>query len=413
MPPVDPIRNLQATPNPTNPAGQDPLGHWQDRRGGGGSGAGGQGQSEAEAPEEAATQQEAPHLEGDALATRRGAWSGAEVDFGSAMPWEQAPTPPMAPKGKLGGRSPLGQKPKGPLGGKAATAPLGTGSLVPPTSLGSGRRVEQVYDPSAAVTQTLSALQERRSPPPTAAKPTPTPPEGLAPTGIAKPLAVLRQRAQRAPGPVLPAVELEGLPDEVASAMAQLAEEALSGWPAEAKPEGPPAGHPNPARPDGPRTAPAAQGAPPKGPQSSGRPEPEAKQVPTKAPSQVQASPSAPGTTPPGMPSPATKARPLAADGPPPPPKLSPGAGALMVRVVDLRTDAGISGARLELEPVDNDRLPSFPGQANAQGWWIVPKVPPGLYRLTARHPGKIPSSRELVIQADQLEDVGVVLASP
>lgn len=462
MPPVDPIRNVQATPNATNPAGQDPLGARNERRGGGGAG-GGQKQPPAEEPEaEAWPPEEGPHLEGDALATRRLGSLAAQLDFGDELPWEQrAPQQGARPKGAglkgaRPGTAPLGRPvPKAPV-----LPPSAPPKAVPPPQLGGGRRVEAGYDPTAALTHTLSALQGVGRVEEGPAEEEASPPGPLPPGGLAKPLAMLRERAAQAPRatPQRARQVEDDLPIPEGGG-SELAFDFLSADPPEPGPAPKPEGRvaqalaPGARRPQGTGALPQRPGEPaPKGPQPSpgpkarrpgegalptrqatpppqeaaptanlARPTPEKAPPPARPAAEAvapQAPPAerspAPPVEAPSPPPPMKEARkPSALDAPPPAPTPPSDAAALMVRVVDLRSNAGLAGARLELEPVENERLPTLPGQADAQGWWVVPRIPPGLYRLTARHPGKVPTSRDLALAAGALEDVGLVMASP
>jgi hypothetical protein len=78
--------------------------------------------------------------------------------------------------------------------------------------------------------------------------------------------------------------------------------------------------------------------------------------------------------------------------------------------VVDLGTDAPLSRARVELEPVDDDMLPTFNGETDDDGWFRQGSIPPGQYRVTVRFRGYAPVERTRVLEGGVVDDLALFM---
>jgi hypothetical protein len=77
---------------------------------------------------------------------------------------------------------------------------------------------------------------------------------------------------------------------------------------------------------------------------------------------------------------------------------------------VDLATDAPLSRARVELEPVDDDMLPTFNGETDDDGWFRQGSIPPGQYRVTVRFRGYAPVDRTRVLEGGVVDDLALFM---
>lgn len=82
-------------------------------------------------------------------------------------------------------------------------------------------------------------------------------------------------------------------------------------------------------------------------------------------------------------------------------------------RVVDAGSGKPMANARIELEPVQDDMLPVYNGQPDAQGWWGQAGIPPGDYRVTVRSPGYVPQIKVRQLQAGKVDDLAILLSKP
>jgi hypothetical protein len=73
--------------------------------------------------------------------------------------------------------------------------------------------------------------------------------------------------------------------------------------------------------------------------------------------------------------------------------------------IVDGDTKKALSGARIEFEPTQDDRLPVVNGQADFEGWFNGEGIPPGLYQVTVRSAGYIPQSQTHYIKAGEVDE--------
>ncbi|MEB3328605.1 MAG: carboxypeptidase-like regulatory domain-containing protein [Candidatus Sericytochromatia bacterium] len=87
-----------------------------------------------------------------------------------------------------------------------------------------------------------------------------------------------------------------------------------------------------------------------------------------------------------------------------------PDRAACQYRVVDLATDAPLGRARVELEPVDDDLLPTFNGETDDDGWYRQASLPPGRYRVTVRFRGYAPVDRVRDLQGGSLDDLALFM---
>lgn len=101
-------------------------------------------------------------------------------------------------------------------------------------------------------------------------------------------------------------------------------------------------------------------------------------------------------------------------DGPPPPPvKAGKVSAACTYRIIDVGTNRPLAGARVELEPVDDDLLPNIHGQANLNGWYATEGLPPGEYRVTVRAPGYVPVFKVRTLDVGVVDDLAIFIAKP
>jgi hypothetical protein len=77
---------------------------------------------------------------------------------------------------------------------------------------------------------------------------------------------------------------------------------------------------------------------------------------------------------------------------------------------VDLQTDSPIEGARIELEPVADDMLPTFNGETDRDGWYRQGAVPPGQYRVTVRARGYAPLDRVRGLEVGVTDDLALFM---
>jgi hypothetical protein len=82
-------------------------------------------------------------------------------------------------------------------------------------------------------------------------------------------------------------------------------------------------------------------------------------------------------------------------------------------RVVDAANQKPLGNARLEFEPVQDDRLPSVNGQVDFEGWYCGENIPPGVYRVTVRAPGFIPHAQTQVLRANEIDECVIALQRP
>jgi hypothetical protein len=82
-------------------------------------------------------------------------------------------------------------------------------------------------------------------------------------------------------------------------------------------------------------------------------------------------------------------------------------------QILDGATKKPLAGARLEFEPVQDDRLPVINGQADFDGWYKGEGIPPGHYQVTVRSPGYIPQMQTCYIKAGEVDESVFHLKKP
>jgi hypothetical protein len=82
-------------------------------------------------------------------------------------------------------------------------------------------------------------------------------------------------------------------------------------------------------------------------------------------------------------------------------------------QVVDVGTKKPLAGARLEFEPVQDDRLPVINGQTDFDGFYKGENIPAGFYQVTVRSPGYIPQMQTHYIKSGEVDEGLFLLKRP
>jgi hypothetical protein len=82
-------------------------------------------------------------------------------------------------------------------------------------------------------------------------------------------------------------------------------------------------------------------------------------------------------------------------------------------QVVDVGTKKPLAGARLEFEPVQDDRLPVINGQTDFDGLYKGENIAAGFYQVTVRSPGYIPQMQTHYIKAGEVDEGVFLLKKP